>query len=101
VTQRLQFKSFTIDSVSRTAITVPVACHAVALRNDDLANDCTLYDAATSGNSKTLRSGAEENVVGIPTASAPYPSYRFASGDTVCWIQADAGTGPITGTFIV
>jgi hypothetical protein len=99
--QRVQFKAVTVDSVSRTAITVPTACSEVSVRNTDTTNDATMYDASSGGNSKVLRAGNSERFGGGIEQVRPFPSYRWATGDTVCWVQADAGTGPIDLTVIV
>jgi len=103
MTQKVQFKSVTVDSISRTAITAPTACSEVELLNEDLANDCQMYDAATSGNSKALRAGQSVRFGGGSwrTAAGFGTGYRWASGDTICWVQADAGTGPIRVTVVV
>lgn len=85
---RVRFKSFTIDSVSRTAITVLLACKSIILRNSGSA-DVTLYDADTGGESQRLPGGAEHV---LPSER----STAYAEGETVIWAQADSGTGPIT-----
>lgn len=100
--QRVQFKSVTVDAVSRTAITAPVACSEVSIKNTDTTNDATMYDASSGGNSKALRAGQSERFGGgTEPGRRPWPTYRWASGETVCWVQADAGTGPIVLTVVV
>ena len=86
-----RFSSVTIDAASRTPITAPADCRAIVLRNADLTNDCTIYDADSGGSSITLSSGAERRF-GVESRTGRY----FASGDVVVWATAAAGTGPIT-----
>lgn len=93
--QRIRFGSFTIDSASRTPITVPATCHRVVLRNADLVNDATMWDAASAGNSKALSAGAEQRFEIEGASVVPY----FAGADIVVWVQASSGTGPIIAEY--
>ena len=88
--QVINFRSVTIDSVTRTAITVPVECAEVVIHNEDTTNDCTLYDAATGGASRVLPAGAERTFRG--GGSRPVV---WRPEDVVVWATAAAGTGPI------
>ena len=92
--QVLNFRSFTVDSVTRTPITAPVECHGVTLQNVDLENDCLLYDAATGGNSWLLPAGAERSFGG---ASRPVV---WRPEDVIVWAQAVDGTGPVRVEYL-
>jgi len=85
-----RFQTTTIDAASRTPITVPVSCRAAVLRNADLTNDCTIYDADVGGTGITLAAGAERRF-GVPHRAGIW----FYANDVVVWAQAAAGTGPI------
>ena len=86
-----RFSSVTIDAASRTPIPASVACRAVVLRNADLTNDCTIYDADSGGSGITLSAGAERRF-GVESRTGAY----FAADDVVVWATAASGTGPIT-----
>ena len=84
----VRFSSFTIDAATRTPITVPAGSKKVIIRNADLANAATLYDADVGGNSIPLAAGTEHELPSVSTTDA-----------TVVWAQADAGTGPIRAEY--
>jgi hypothetical protein len=87
---RTRFYSTTIDAASRTPITVPHACRAVVLRNADLTNNCTIYDADIGGTGITLAAGAERRFGVADSKGSCYDQDAV-----VVWATADAGTGPI------
>ena len=87
----VRFDSVTIDAVSRTPILADFECSVVTLRNADLVNDATLYDAASGGSSLTLSAGQSRSF--NPSSGIRQVSWR--AGDTIVWAQASAGTGPI------
>ena len=84
----VRYASFTIDSATRTAITVPRGCRKVIVTNEDTTNDATIYDASTGGNSRPLRAGQSIDMPAVSVADA-----------TVCWIQSASGTGPIRAEY--
>lgn len=88
---RMQFGSFTIDAVIRTPITMPRGCSRIVVRNDDLSNACTLFDASTAGNSFRLTPGAVKEF--------PWPGFHGAPNEIFLWATADAGTGPLVTEY--
>ena len=87
----VHFDSVTIDSVSRTPILADFECTVVTVRNADIVNDATLYDAASGGSGITLAAGQSRAF--RPQVGSRQVSWR--AGDTVVWAQAASGTGPI------
>lgn len=86
----VNFASVTIDSAGRTAIPAQVDCTVVQVRNTDLTNDATIYDAATGGTGVTLAAGSSRTF-----RPQPGRAVTWHANDTVVWAQAAAGTGPI------
>ena len=84
----VRYASVTIDSVTRTPITVPRGCRRVFLTNADIENDATIYDADAAGSSLPLPAGSR---IELPPVSV--------AGATVVWVQASAGTGPIRAEY--
>jgi hypothetical protein len=97
---RLVLDRVAIAPSTRTAIVVAVDCLAVTLEQTDQVNGAKLWDASSGGQWKALPAGAEyriapgEGPVNPTTHKFPrVPGFR--AGDTVCWVEAVAGTGPI------
>jgi hypothetical protein len=94
--KKLRFHSFTIDAATRTPITADVGCNAVALRNLDTTNACTMFDADTGGGSKTLPAGSEQ----VFRRQANVGSY-WEPGEIILWVTAVSGTGPIVVEYLM
>ena len=88
---RIAFGSFTIDTVTRTPITLPRGCARMIVRNNDLTNDCTLYDASVGGSSMILTAGSEKLFV--------WPVFLGEANEIVCWATASSGTGPVVTEY--
>jgi hypothetical protein len=91
----------------RTPVVAPIACAALSIENEDDVNGGKLWDAATGGNYKRLSPGGQINLTLPPgldrkaTGSLAQKTRRFDEGQTVVWIEADAGVGPIALEFIL
>ena len=96
MSQKVSYDSVTIDAATRTAITAIVDCDDVTLSNLDTTNDCTLYDAATGGGSRTLAAGDSR---AYRRRSSVGGHWRV--GDTIIWATAAAGPGPIQVEYLL
>ena len=94
---RIEFLSFTLDTVTRTPITIPENCQGVRLRN--LGADCTLFDAASGGNSSLFPGGGERDVLDLPDRQRGRDQAAGAGTTTLCWATAASGTGPIEAEY--
>jgi hypothetical protein len=100
---RLAFDRFAIAPSVRTAIVAAADCVRVVLEQDDQVNAAKIWDAAAAGSYKTLPAGGELIIEASPqsTTDNPHAVRRgfFKAGDTVCYVEAVGGVGPIVGSF--
>ena len=85
---RFRFDRVAIAPSSRTALVALVDCLGVTLEQEDRVNDAKVWDDAASGTHKVLPAGAE-------LACFQDRPGRFNVGETICWVEAVAGTGPV------
>lgn len=101
MTTRNRFDRVSIAPSVRTPIVTPVNCIAAILLNEGTAQ-AKLWDAETGGVSKNLNASVEFTV--RPEASVAHGLARlagFKAGDTVMWVEAVSGTGPIAANFVL
>jgi hypothetical protein len=96
-------KQITVDTVSWTAIVAPIDCMGVAIKNSVLVDMKIRTDSADATTQDTISAGS------IETISAPRHGFgvldsasgsRFYAGDTIGFLQAASGTGPVLVTFV-
>ena len=96
-------KQLAVDTVSWTAIVAPVDCMGVSIKNSVLVDlkirtdsgDATTQDTISAGGIETV-SGPRHNA-GVQNSGT---GTRFYAGDTVAYLQAASGTGPVLLTFV-
>lgn len=101
----LENKVTTIDSVTWTAIVAPFACSRVMLRTKDTSNDLKVRtDQADANTEETVPAGVYWQLPGETSEFIlrhdqlrRIPLWKL--GDTVCYVQAAAGTGPVIANF--
>ncbi len=91
-------RKLTIDTVTWTAVVAPIDCDSLAMRNDT-ASTKIRTDSADPNTEDTIGAGVQEGIIAPIHEPAPFP-VRFKNGDTICYLQAVSGTGPVILTFV-
>lgn len=92
----LKYKGFTLDTVTWTPITAPIACSFVVLHNEGAANIYLRSDDGDATTQKTLNPGVQEIL-----SSGGDNRYRFNANDVVLYAQTVSGTGPLRVSFLL
>ena len=96
-------KQLAVDTVSWTAIVAPVDCMGLSIKNSVLVDLKIRTDSADATTQDTISAGSIETVSG-PRHNAGVQNSgtgtRFYAGDTVAYLQAASGTGPVLLTFV-
>jgi len=96
-------KQITVDTVSWTAVVAPVDCMAVSIKNSVLVDLRIRTDSADSTTQDTISAGSIETIFsprhsgGVQDGGS---GSRFFAGDTIAYLQAAGGTGPVVVTFV-
>ena len=88
----------TVDSVTWTAVVVPtgVWCSRITIENTDpMVQLAVRTDQADANTEVPIYPGAMKSIVG-----ASEHGTQFSPGDTICYVKAASGTGPIAVEFI-
>jgi hypothetical protein len=96
-------KQITVDTVSWTAVTAPVDCMAVSIKNSVLVDLYIRTDSGDSTTQDTISAGSIETVSAPRHSSIVHDAgagMRFNAGDTIAYLQAASGTGPALLTFV-
>lgn len=99
MTRYYTVKKFTVDTVSWTAITVPVGCSCtrITIENGTYDSDFKLRtDSADSNTETTIPNGSMKTIGG----EAGHVGTQFSPGDIIAYIQAISGTGPAIVEFV-
>ena len=95
----------TIDAVSWTPIVAPFPCSRVQIRTKDLANDLKLRtDSASAATEETIPAGVYWQIPGETSEFILRENQMrriplWKANDTICYVQAVAGTGPVIANF--
>ncbi len=96
-------KQIAIDSVSWTSIVAPIDCMGVGIKNSVSVDLRMRTDSADPATQDTIPAGNQEGVMvarhsgNVQDDSGPA---RFRTGDTIAYLQAFSGTGPVLVTFV-
>jgi hypothetical protein len=96
-------KQLAVDTVSWTAVVASVDCMSVAIKNSVLVDLLIRTDATDAATQDKIPAGSNE-VVQAPrnphSTNSIDKTHRFEVGDTVGFLQAVSGTGPVVLTFV-
>src|SRR6185295_18683262 len=102
---RVQYDNVAIAPSTRTAIVAAVNCTGVVLEQTDLDNNVLVWDAASGGNFKTLAAGTAYAIKPgegpVQDVGRAHRMPGFRAGETICWIEAIGGTGPIAVEYLI
>ncbi|MGH9776555.1 MAG: hypothetical protein ACRD50_16610 [Candidatus Acidiferrales bacterium] len=96
-------KQIAVDTVSWTPLIAPIDCMGVGIKNSVSVNLLIRTDASDATTQDTIPAGNQE---GLMVSRHPGPIHdsqigpRFRAGDTICFLQASSGTGPVLATFV-
>jgi len=89
-------RRLTIDAVTWTPVVTPFPCRRIAIEQGDGVNDLKIRsDAADANTEKTIAAGTLQ-----PLTSEFLGDTVGGPGETVCYLQAAAGTGPAVLEFV-
>ena len=97
-------KQLAIDTESWTPINAPIDCMGVGIKNSVSADMKIRTDAADPTTQDLIPAGNQDGVMVSKAGSAEHvpgsQPARFKAGDTIAFLQAAAGTGPASITFV-
>jgi len=92
-----------VDTVSWTPVVAPMDCVGVAIKNSQLVNLSMRTDSGDATTQDTIPAGSQEGITAPRHGSNPQDAgtgARFLAGDTIAYLQAASGTGPVIVTFV-
>jgi hypothetical protein len=98
-------KQIAVDSVSWTPVVASINCSGLNLKNSQNVDLRTRTDGADPATQDLIPAGVNEGIVVASDGLAGgwYGSVagsRFLAGDTIIFLQAASGTGPVLATFV-
>lgn len=85
----------TVDSVTWTAVVAAADCRGVGLKNSDSGNGFKIRtDQGLAASEDSIPANSQEVI-----SAAVSDWSRFKYGEIICYVQANAGTGPMICTF--
>lgn len=89
----LTTRTLTVDPSSWTAVVAPAPCLVATLYNADAVNACKRRtDSADAGTERTIPADAEFLIRAR--------GFMWNTGETICYLQSVAGTGPVKVDFV-
>ncbi len=96
-------KQITVTTSSWTAVVAAVDCNGVGIKNSVLVDLYIRTDSADATTQDTITAGSVE-VISAPRHTSGVldggSGMRFYAGDTIAYLQAASGTGPVVVTFV-
>lgn len=96
-------KLLSVDNVSWTPIVAPIDCMSFSAKNTALVDLKIRTDSTDPNTQDTIPAGAMETILAPPHSPGIQDqgkATRFLSGDTLGYLQAASGTGPVLLTFL-
>ena len=96
-------KQVAVDTVSWTAIVAPIDCMGLNLKNSQNVDLRTRTDSTDPATQDLIPAGFNEGIIVSrhgDQVSDSGSGARFLAGDTVIFVQAASGTGPVVATFV-
>ena len=95
-------KLLSVDTVSWTPVVAPIDCMSFSAKNTALVDLKIRTDSADPNTQDTIPAGAMETILAPlhpPGIQDQGKATRFLNGDTLAYLQAASGTGPVLLTF--
>ena len=96
-------KLLSVDSVSWTPIVAPIDCMSFSAKNTVLVDLKIRTDSTDPNTQDTIPAGAMETILAPlhpPGIQDQGKATRFLNGETLAFLQAASGTGPVLLTFL-
>lgn len=103
----LEIRRLTIDSVSWTPLVAPFGCSRVQFRTADPANDLKVRTTPTDADTEETIPAGVYYLINVASSESMWvhnqtrSHHLWKAGDTICYLQAVAGTGPVVAGFIL
>lgn len=94
-------RQLAVDTVSQTPVVCPIDCNQIFVKNSVAVDLKIRSDSGDGTRQDTIAAGVEEDIAGVRSAAPPDGGQaRFLNGQTVGFLQAVSGTGPVILKFI-
>ncbi len=88
----------TVNTTEWTAIVAPVSCNYFALRNLE-GSELLIRTSKDDPNTEDVLEANEfETVMGPTKFFGEF--HRFNAGETILWVKATSGSGPVVATWV-
>jgi hypothetical protein len=96
-------QQLTVDTVSWTPIVAPIDCMGLSIKNSTLVNLSIRTDSGDPTTQDLIAAGSVETIAAPRHSGSVHDAgsgIRFHAGDTIAFLQAASGTGPVLLTFV-